>query len=236
MSRALAVGGAIAAILVTTLTGPTASAFTGPNQPGIATPPYFGSDVPQDKMVIELVTVNGSGCPAGTAAVAVSEDNTAFTVTYSNYLAQVGVGATSTDFRKNCQLNLAVHVPQGFTYAVASVNYRGYGYLEDGATAAQKAQYFFQGQSETSEKTHNFTGPLDDNWEATDTTDLASLVYAPCGEVRNFNINTELRVNAGTSDPTTTTSFMTMDSTDGDVSTTYQLAWKECPAGGGGGS
>ncbi|CAM5378677.1 hypothetical protein SALBM311S_06184 [Streptomyces alboniger] len=34
--------------------------------------------------------MNGSGCPQGTAAVAVSEDNTAFTVTYSDYLAQAG--------------------------------------------------------------------------------------------------------------------------------------------------
>jgi hypothetical protein len=230
MSRALAAGGAIAAFLLATLTGANAQAFTGPNLPGTAQPPYFGDDVPTDKMVIELVTVNGSGCPAGTAAVAVSDDNTAFTVTYSDYLAQVGVGSTSTDFRKNCQLNLAVHVPQGFTYAVAAVNYRGYGYLEPGAIGTQKAQYYFQGQASTDQRTHTFNGPLDDNWEANDTTDLASLVYAPCGEIRNFNINTELRVSAGTSDPTKTTSFMTMDSTDGDVSTTYQLSWEKCPA------
>ena len=44
---------------------------------------------------------------------------------------------------------------------------------------------------------------------------------------RNFNINTELRVTAG-SDPSKV-SFMTMDSTDGDISTVYHLAWKECP-------
>src|SRR3954470_23164074 len=83
-------------------------------------------DPPPDKIVIKVATVNGSGCPAGTAAVAVSPDNTAFTVTYSNYLAQVGKGAKPTDFRKNCQLNLVTHVPQGFSYAIASVDYRGY--------------------------------------------------------------------------------------------------------------
>ncbi|KJK55093.1 DUF4360 domain-containing protein, partial [Saccharothrix sp. ST-888] len=81
---------------------------------------------PPDKIVIDVATVNGSGCPAGTAAIAVSPDNTAFTVTYSNYLAQVGVGANPTDFRKNCQLNLDVHVPQGFTYAIAAADYRGF--------------------------------------------------------------------------------------------------------------
>jgi hypothetical protein len=35
-------------------------------------------------------------------------------------------------------------------------------------------------------------------------------------------------VNAGTSSPSKV-SFMTMDSTDGDISTVYHMAWKECP-------
>jgi hypothetical protein len=50
----------------------------------------------------------------------------------------------------------------------------------------------------------------------------------PGGERRNFNINTELRVSAGSSDPKKTTSFMTMDSTDGSINTTYHFAWKRC--------
>ncbi|HCA85944.1 MAG TPA: DUF4360 domain-containing protein [Streptomyces sp.] len=222
MSGVLAAGGAAVALL--------ASSFFTPNI--IASPPNF-DDAPTDRMVIDVATVNGSGCPAGTAAVAVSADNTAFTVTYSEYLAQVGVGAKPTDFRKNCQLNLAMRVPQGFTYAIASVDYRGYAYLEDGATAVQKAQYYFQGSPDTDEGVHQFVGPYDDNWQATDETELGALVWAPCGEIRNFNINTELRVNGGESDTTATTSFMAMDSTDGDVNTTYQMAWKECPDNGG---
>jgi hypothetical protein len=183
---------------------------------------------PTDHIVIDVITVNGSGCPAGTAAIAVSPDNTAFTVTYSDYLAQVGVGAVPTDFRKNCQLNVLVHVPQGFTYAVASANYRGFASLASGATALEQANYFFQGQAPTASVRHNFAGPMQDDWQTTDATDLAALVFAPCGMQRNLNINTELRVAAGTSDPTKTTSFMAMDSTDGEITTTYHFSWKQC--------
>ncbi|WP_053754574.1 DUF4360 domain-containing protein [Streptomyces sp. MMG1533] len=185
-------------------------------------------DPPPDKIVIKVATVNGSGCPQGTAAVAVSEDNTAFTVTYSDYLAQAGGNSDPTAFRKNCQLNLIVHVPQGFTYAVASADYRGFAALQSGASGTQRASYYFQGSSNTVFKNHPFAGPYNDNWQATDTTDWAQLVWAPCGVQRNFNINTELRVNAGTQSPAKV-SFMTMDSTDGDISTVYHLAWKECP-------
>jgi hypothetical protein len=184
---------------------------------------------PTDRIVIDLVTVNGSGCPAGTAAVAVSPDNTAFTVTYSEYLAQVGVGAKPTDFRKNCQLNVAVHVPQGFTYAIARADYRGFAALEQGASAVQRASYYFTGQSQTTYATHTYRGPLIDNWQASDEADIASMVYHPCGALRNLNINTELRVMAGSSDTTSTTSFISMDSTDGSITTVYHFNWRRCP-------
>ncbi|WP_158887372.1 DUF4360 domain-containing protein [Amycolatopsis anabasis] len=186
-------------------------------------------DPPAGEIVIDIVTVNGSGCPAGSAAVAVSEDNKAFTVTYSQYTAQVGVGAKPTDWRKNCQLNLIVHVPQGFTYAIAQTDYRGFAHLEKGATAVEKANYYFQGSSQTTPISHEFKGFLSDDWQTTDKVPVDQLVYKPCGEERNFNINTELRVSAGTSDPTKTTSFITMDSTDTSYKTIYHFAWKECP-------
>jgi hypothetical protein len=188
-----------------------------------------GSTPPLDHVTIDVVTVNGSGCPAGTAAVAVSEDNKAFTVTYSDFLAHVGVGAKPTDFRKNCQLSLRVNVPQGFTYGIAEADYRGFAHLEAGASGMERANYYFQGMSPTAFQTHPYTGPLSDDWQATDTTEIAAIVFAPCGEKRNFNINTELRVNAGTSNPATTTSFMSMDSTDGSIDTTYHFSWLTCP-------
>ncbi|MFF3161413.1 DUF4360 domain-containing protein [Streptomyces sp. NPDC003273] len=216
MAGGLLLGGAVAALLTTAL----------PAQ----SPSSVFDDPPPDKIVIDVATVNGSGCPAGTAAVAVSPDNTAFTVTYSDYLAQAGGNSDPTAFRKNCQLNLVVHVPQGFTYAIASADYRGFLSLQSGATATQKASYYFQGSSNTAAKTHPFSGAYNDDWQATDRTDWAQLVWAPCGVLRNFNINTELRVNAGSTSPGKV-SFMTMDSTDGDISTVYHLAWKECPRG-----
>ncbi|GGP64624.1 DUF4360 domain-containing protein [Saccharothrix coeruleofusca] len=187
-----------------------------------------GTTPPLDHITIEVVTVNGSGCPAGTAAVAVSPDNKAFTVTYSDFMAVVGGNADPTAWRKNCQLNLKVNVPSGFTYGIAQADYRGFGHLEPGATGMERANYYFQGMSPTAYKVHNYAGPFSDDWQATDTTELAAIVYHPCGEKRNFNINTELRVSLGTSDPKTT-SFMSMDSTDTTIQTTYHFAWKTCP-------
>src|SRR4051812_38661196 len=181
--------------------------------------------LPNDKMVIDVVAANGSGCPWGSADVTVSPDNTAFTVTYSQFTAQTGAGTKPTDFRKNCQLALNVHVPQGYTFAIAGADYRGFAHLERGASGSEIANYYFQGEPQSTRIRHDFTGPTDSDWQRTDGVGIASLSFLPCGERRYLNVNTELRVNRGWSSPQKT-SFMTMDSTDGRIDTVYHVAWK----------
>lgn len=183
---------------------------------------------PPGTIVVQIATANGSGCRPGTTAVAMEPDNSFFTVTYSDYLAQVGVGAAPTDSRKNCQISVVVRVPQGFTYAIAKSDYRGFASLQPGAYGVERANYYFQGMSGTAISSHRFNGPYEQGWQATDRVGIAALVYKPCGEARNFNVNTEVIVNPGSSNPKSTTSFMTMDSYDGDFETVYHFAWKRC--------
>ncbi|MFE5828482.1 DUF4360 domain-containing protein [Streptomyces erythrochromogenes] len=182
---------------------------------------------PPGRITISVASVNGSGCRPGSAAVSVAPDNTAFTVTYSEYLAQAGGGSKPADSRRNCQIALRVHVPHGYTYAIASADYRGFASLGRQATGVQQAGYYFQGFPETYRRTHTFNGPLNDNWQATDQVAVGALVYAPCGAERNFNINTELRATTrnAAADPV---SFMAMDSTDASINTIYNFAWKQC--------
>lgn len=218
MRRAIVICSTVLAFLASVL--PASSAFG--STAAVSQAPPSGA------VVIDLVTVNGSGCPPGTASVAVSPDNTAFTVTYSSYTALVGVGSTPLDFRKNCQLILHVHVPQGFTYAIAEADYRGFASLQPGASALERANYYFQGQPHTVYAQHIIPGGTQNDWEKVDQLGIASLEYAPCGATRYLNINTELRVNRGTSNTATTTSLITMDSADVGISTIYHFSWRAC--------
>jgi hypothetical protein len=184
------------------------------------------TEAPGGKITVEVATVNGSGCPRGTADVAVNGGNTGFTVTYHRFLAQAGGSADTVESRKNCQLNLVVNIPSGFTYAIARADYRGFGHLERGATGMQQASYYFSGDSETTSSAHELDGPYSGGWQFTDQTAVRELVYRPCGEQRNLNINAELRVSAG--DDPALSSFMAMDSTRGSIETVYHFAWKRC--------
>jgi hypothetical protein len=181
---------------------------------------------PSDRITIDVVTVNGSGCPAGTAIVTVSRDNTSFRVRYRSYVAQAGGNSKPTDFRKNCQLNLLVRIPQGFTFAIARANYRGTANLKRGVSGLERAAYYFTGSPATAFVDHTLAGPFNNRWSFTDIKPVAQLVFAKCGKATNLNINTELRVRA-TGRPAAK-STMTMSATTGDVDTIFHFSWKTC--------
>jgi hypothetical protein len=181
---------------------------------------------PTDRIVIDLVTVNGSGCPAGTASVTMLPDNTGFRITYGNFVARAGGSVPATEFRKNCQVNLLVYIPQGFTFAVARADYQGRLRLAAGATALERSNYYYQGSSDNDYVDHTISGPVSGTWHTVDVTDDAELIYAPCGAVRSLNINTELRVDAGAS--AATSSYISLRASEGDVYTLVQFQWKQC--------
>lgn len=188
-------------------------------------PPNVAEFAPN--ITVDVVTVNGSGCPAGTASVAPSTDGRSFRVSFSDFLAQSGPGASPTDFRKNCQLSLRVNNAEGLSYGISRITYRGFASLAAGAKGTQRASYYFSGQSQTTRRSHVFSGPFSDDWQTSDSSANGDIVYLPCGDNRNLNINSELRVDRGTS-AAQAFSFMAMDSTNGRVSATYELAWKSC--------
>ncbi|GIE75277.1 hypothetical protein Aph02nite_12270 [Actinoplanes philippinensis] len=183
---------------------------------------------PPDDMTISVVSANGSGCPQGSAVVEVSPDNKAFTVSYSKFVAEVGPQSGALDYRKQCQIALNVLIPSGYTYGIARADYRGYARLEEGATASETAFYYFQGMSKTGVSKYQFSGFMDDSWQVTDEIEVEAITWLPCGSSRYLNINTELKVNRGWSNKSTT-SFITMDSSDLNLDTIYRVAWKQCP-------
>lgn len=196
------------------------------NNMPLGSPTAMGGNVPSGQISVNLVTLNGSGCPPGSAEVAVSPDNSAFTVTYSDYIVQNGPGTKITDFRKNCQALVQVHVPSGFTYAIAQATYRGFAQLQPGVTLNEKASFFFQGDSLTGTLEHNFNNIDGGDWQATDQAEVASLIFAPCGATRYLAINTALFLMGNPQNGQQ--SMASMDSLDASVSTKYNFAWKRC--------
>ncbi|WFE19679.1 DUF4360 domain-containing protein [Solwaraspora sp. WMMD937] len=185
--------------------------------------PATSSAVPDSDITVEVVAASGSGCAPGTARVVANPDNTGFRIRYYDFLATVGAGADPTDSRKNCQLGVLVKVPAGWTFAVATADYRGRARIPSGATGRQRTNYYWQGSSDNSRTDATFSGPYNGFWATADHAPV--LVYVPCGQQRVLNINTELRVDAGTSSGQAS---MSMTTTEGNVDTLFNLDWVRC--------
>ena len=178
---------------------------------------------PLPHFTVHLLSANGSGCPPGSTAVSQASDSE-FTVTYSQYIADAGDGAGPLDFRKNCQLNVSVGVPGGWTFGISAVDYRGYAHLGNSAQGTLSASYYYAGLPATYRQQHSIYGVTDGDYEFTDQAPIVA--WAPCHFTTTLNVNTELRAYRG-SDPSDL-SVLTMDSTDVNMSTIYQLTFREC--------
>jgi hypothetical protein len=198
----------------------------------LSTPAYAVSDgsgaaaiatVPDGNITVEVVAANGSGCAPGTATVIADSDKTGFRIKYYDFVAEAGGYADPTDRRKNCQIGVLVTFPAGWTFAIAEADYRGRARLHPGATALQRTNYYWQGSSQNSSTEESFAGPRYGFWATEDVAPV--LVYVPCGKQRVLNINTELRVDGGTS---RRTSSMSMKSSEGDVDTLFNFSWTRC--------
>ncbi|SES01384.1 protein of unknown function [Lentzea xinjiangensis] len=171
---------------------------------------------PPGPVTIDVESLSGSGCPAGSATVAMSGDNQAFTVTYSDFLVQGNGG----EAKKSCTIALRITHAAGYTFGIAATDHRGFAHLAEGVKGTQRSSYRFPGFP-TRHSTHVYQGPMSDNWQVTDTPDVTQ--HGPCKDRKPLTVEAELKVAGKGS-----ASFMTMDSTDSSVSTTFRIAWKKC--------
>nr|MDT0659162.1 DUF4360 domain-containing protein [Micromonospora sp. DSM 115978] len=179
--------------------------------------------VPVNEITVEVIAASGSGCAPGTARVVPYADKTGFRIRYSDFVATAGSGVELAASRKNCQLGVLVTVPAGWTFAVAAADYRGRARVPAGATGRQRTNYYWQGSSDNSRTEETFGGPYNGFWATMDAAPV--LLYVPCGQQRVLNINTELRVDAGSASGHAS---MSMTATEGDVDTLFNLKWGQC--------
>lgn len=166
----------------------------------------------------------GSGCPAGSAAVALSPDQSAVSILFDEYLVEAGHAVGSAIGRKSCNIAVPVHVPQGYSISVFKVDYRGYTYVPSGAYARFNVEYFFAGQRGPS-STKTFRGFVDRNYTLTNNLAAESLVWSPCGADTNLRVNTNMMARSNRSGQDV---LATVDSADISSGLVYHIQWRRC--------
>lgn len=182
-------------------------------------------DVPADNVYINRIVYGGNGCPQGTVSELVSPDKQSFTLLMDEYIAELGPYIERAANRKSCQIGVELVVPAGWSYSVATIDYRGYANLDPGVTGTHMASYYFQGQGTTGRFASNFAGPYVNNYQVRDTIGLEAQVWSPCGQTRALNIKSEVRLAARNRNAQ---GVMTVDSVDGTVAMKYGIVWRRC--------
>ena len=148
-----------------------------------------------DYVRVRSISYAGTGCPAGTVATNISPDRQGLRILFDQFIAEVGPGVPFNQKRKNCQLNIDLDFPSGWSYTVRTMDHQGYVALERGVKATQAVSYYFQGQSATARLSTKFTGPIDQDYQIRDTLGSSAEVWSPCGAQRALNINTQVNLN-----------------------------------------
>lgn len=164
----------------------------------------------------------GTGCPAGSASVTLSPDQTALSILFDNYVAEAG-GGRRVD-RKSCNISVPVEVPSGYSVAVFQVDYRGFNSIPRGAQSRFDAEYFWAG-ARGPRVSRTFMGPVSDNYTVSDGLIASTMVWTPCGASVNLRVNTSMMAQTNMYNEQT---LATVDSADISSGLVYHLQWRRC--------
>ncbi|MGE4130620.1 MAG: DUF4360 domain-containing protein [Bdellovibrionales bacterium] len=165
----------------------------------------------------------GTGCPAGSAGVSLSPDQKAISILFDQYVVEAG-GSKAFD-RKNCNIAVPVHVPQGYSVSVFAIDYRGFTGLPAGGRANLSVNYFLAGGGRGVRTSKTFYGPTASDYIKSDDLGLEAIVWSGCGADTILRANTTMLVQTNSRRDQ---AMATVDSADIQAGLVYHLQWRRC--------
>ncbi|GGK41265.1 hypothetical protein GCM10010124_37650 [Pilimelia terevasa] len=193
----------------------------------LAVPAHAAAAEDPPEVVVSEVVANGTGCGADARPLVHLENRSRrLTIEYPALYTQAGQVPQDNGTRpwvpranRNCQVNLKLSYPAGWTFAVTRVGGMGYADLAERTTAKSIGTYYFAGMTETGEFQSALTGPLTDTYSYLD--GVGSPNWSECGKTRALNVNARIQVDASKADRQSL-SEMTLDAT------VANLEWRRC--------
>ncbi len=176
-----------------------------------------------DDISLGAPSYGGDGCPSGSVSATLSTDEKALSILFDQYQASAG-GETRRSFdRRSCNVAIPVHVPQGRSVSILSIDYRGFNKLPRGGRSQFNVEYFFAGGRGPSFR-RNFSGPLEADYIISNELVADALVWSECGVDVNLRTNSSLRVNTSRNEE----ALATVDSEDVNAAIVYHVQWRTC--------
>ncbi len=176
-----------------------------------------------DDIALGVPGYGGTGCPDGSVSATLSPDQKSLSLIFDSYEVSAG-GTTGRSFdRKSCNVAIPVHVPQGMSVSVLSVDYRGFNHLPRGASSQFNVEYFFAGGRGPSFR-RSFYGALDSDYTINNPLTVSAMVWSACGADVNLRTNSSMRLSTVNN----AEAMATVDTEDVNAAIVYHLQWRPC--------
>lgn len=180
----------------------------------------------QDDIQLGEPGYGGNGCPQGSASVTMGSDNKSLSIIFDQFIAEAGPGVGKTIDRKACNISIPITVPEGYSFSIIDVDYRGFVSLPHGAMARFSAEYFFA-TSRGPRFFKAFYGEQNTDYFFQNTLGLQAQVWSPCGAQFPMRVNANMMLQNRSYDD----AMATVDTVDVGAGIVYQLQWKRCGEG-----
>ncbi|QDS67691.1 hypothetical protein FKW77_005370 [Venturia effusa] len=176
---------------------------------------------------IDGLKLSGSGCPQGSVAALLSENGQVVTIGYDKYIAATGPDIAATEARKNCQVFFNLFYPQGWSYTIATSDFRGYVDQEHTCSTTLGVTNFFSGDQQQVTGTATIRGKFHDNYIRTAAVATGTTVHAKCGaKGPTFVSNSQVYVKCTDKKES---AMASVDSQVAKFEIKYNVHWKKCP-------
>jgi hypothetical protein len=193
----------------------------------ISAPVILHAQSDQREARITELRSRGPGCPAGTVSSYLSPDGQVFTTTFDQFSVEVDLASPQKRATKACIIVAKIKVPAGWSYAMMSLDTRGFAHLDRGVSATLNSQYRVGMKPPKKVAELSLNGPLQDNYVRSINVATTDLIWTGCNQQleKNFMLATQISVvrngrNGG--------GLMTVDTIDGELHQTYRLLWRRC--------
>lgn len=178
------------------------------------------------------IKTQGKACNPNTVAIDIASDQRAFTVTFSEFIAELSATTNRPQEQQSCRLSFDTEHGQGWEYTIVGVIFRGAAYLDSGVQGEQEVRFGTRGKDVITRM--QLVGPYNDNYQNASEVNPAGRKWSGCkgksGQHRSkdFTIDAKILLRSKLEN---VQGLFTVDSVDGEVSQTYQLAWRPCSEG-----
>ena len=147
------------------------------------------------KVEILEPSFSGSGCPKGSADVAISRNAKRIDIVFDKFFVEADNSMGNVSAKKECDTSIRIKVPHGFSLAIERVKYNGINKLPFGSKAHLMGAHFFN-HEQVAVVNKRFHGRTISPFDINSHVPYQRLSWTPCGEEALVTSRTQLSVVA----------------------------------------